>query len=120
VSSPRMTLTRTARLTLRPIEARDAPPIVAGCSDSEVARYIPVMPVPYAESDAREWLAGAEEHWRTERERSFAVTFTDEGELLGVVSVRLRPDGSVGYWMRPEARGQGIMSGSSTQARVPD
>ena len=105
-----MSILRTPRLALRPPETRDVSQIVVGCSDVEVARYIPVIPVPYTERDAYEWLAGADERWRTSRERSFAITLVDEDELLGVVSVRLRPGGSMGYWLLPHVRSRGLMS----------
>jgi RimJ/RimL family protein N-acetyltransferase len=102
---------RTSRLLLRAPADRDVPAIVTGCSDPVVALYIPVIPVPYTEGDAREWLAGADQRWRRDRERSLAITSIDEDdELLGVVSADLRPGGSVGYWMRADARGRGLMS----------
>jgi RimJ/RimL family protein N-acetyltransferase len=91
------------------------PAIVTGCSDPEVPRYIPLIPVPYTERDAREWLAGAEERWRQDRERALAITRVDQDdELLGVVSVDLRPGGSIGYWMRADASGRGLMSEALT------
>ena len=38
-----------------------------------VARYIPVIPVPYTEEDAREWLGGLDER-RGQGEHAFAIT----------------------------------------------
>jgi RimJ/RimL family protein N-acetyltransferase len=101
---------RTLRLVLRPPNVGDVPAIVAGCSDPEVARYIPLIPAPYTGEDARRWLSGADERWRTSRERSLAITIPDDDELLGVVSVRVRPGGSIGYWLRPQSRGRGLMT----------
>jgi RimJ/RimL family protein N-acetyltransferase len=101
---------RTNRLVLRPPAERDVPAIVAGCSDPDVGRYIPVIPVPYTDRDARDWLAGAEQRFRASGEHSFAIALIGEDELLGVVSVRLRPGGSIGYWLRPHARGRGLMT----------
>jgi RimJ/RimL family protein N-acetyltransferase len=98
---------RTARLVLRPIAARDVPALVAGCNDPEVPRFNPIIPVPYTERDARRWLADAPERRRADREREFAITAPPDDELLGVISVQLRPGGSVGYWLRPHARGHG-------------
>jgi RimJ/RimL family protein N-acetyltransferase len=99
----------TPRLVLRPPAERDVPAIVMGCSDPDVALYIPVIPVPYTEEDARGWLAGAEERWLSTRECSFAITMPREDQLLGVVTIRLRPGGSIGYWLRREMRGRGLM-----------
>lgn len=100
----------TGRLALRPISWRDLPALVDGCSDPDVARFIPVIPVPYTEQDAREWLRQAPQRWRDSAEVSLAVTKRGEDLCLGVVTVRLRDGGSVGYWLAPEARGEGLMA----------
>src|SRR4051812_35364780 len=101
---------RTARLVLRPPEERDVPQLVEGCSDPREPRYIPMIPVPYGEDDARAWLAGDGERWDELRECSFAITTRDRDELLGVISVRLIEGGSIGYWLRARARGRGVMA----------
>jgi RimJ/RimL family protein N-acetyltransferase len=101
---------RTRRLLLREPAERDVPAIVAGCSDPDVPRYIPLIPSPYSEADARGWLAGLAERRATDAEHTFAITRAEEDELLGVITVRLRPGGSIGYWLRPEARGAGVMT----------
>lgn len=100
----------TARLRLRPPSERDIPAIVEGCSDAEVARYIPIIPAPYRHSDARAWLKEAAESWAEKRELSLGIGWLDTDELLGVVSLRLSAGGSLGYWLRPTARGQGVMT----------
>jgi RimJ/RimL family protein N-acetyltransferase len=100
---------RTERLVLRPPAERDVPAIVAGCSDPAVARNIPLIPAPYTERDARAWLAADEERRRASGEVTFAITRPGEDVLLGVISVRLRPGGSIGYWIAAPARGQGLM-----------
>lgn len=100
----------TSRLVLRPPAPGDVPAIVDGCSDPEVARFSPVIPIPYTEDHARGWLAGAQQRWATDREREFAITAPPDDELLGVISVQLRDGGSLGYWLRPAARGRGLMA----------
>lgn len=79
-----------------------------------MARYIPIIPAPYRESDARAWLQGAAESWEEGRELSLGSCWLDGDELLGVVSLRLRPGGSLGYWMRPGVRGHGVMTEALT------
>ncbi len=105
-----MSVVRTARLQLRAVDEQDVPAIVDGCSDPEVARFIPVVPHPYSQDDARRWLAGASDRSTAARELSLALTRLDRNELLGVVTVRLRAGGSIGYWLRPCARGHGLMA----------
>lgn len=99
----------TPRLVLRHPTESDIPAIVTGCQDPEVARYIPGMPAPYTEGDARGWLAGAEGRWLSSRECSFAIIAPPDIQLLGVVTIRLRPGGSIGYWLRRDRRGRGLM-----------
>jgi RimJ/RimL family protein N-acetyltransferase len=101
---------RTQRLVLREPAERDVPAIVAGCRTPDVPRYIPLIPSPYDEADARDWLAGLAERRVTEDEHSFAITRPEQDELLGVITIRLRHGGSMGYWLRPEARGGGLMT----------
>jgi len=100
----------TARLVLRPPRESDVAALVDGCSDPEVARFSPVIPVPYTDEDARGWLAGAQQRWATDRERELAITEPPGDELLGVISVQLRDGGSIGYWLRPSARGRALMA----------
>ena len=103
---------RTGRLVLRTPAERDVPAIVAGCSDPDVPRNIPLIPTPYTERDARDWLAGLGTRLREDHEHTFAITRADDpgDALLGVISVRLHHGGSIGYWLHPDARGAGLMT----------
>lgn len=100
----------TSRLVLRPPTHDDVAAIVAGCSDPEAARFIPVLPVPYTEADARWWLETNDERYETGQEVPFAITEPPDDELLGVISVQLHDGGSIGYWLGPAARGRGLMT----------
>jgi RimJ/RimL family protein N-acetyltransferase len=104
---------RAGNLLLRPPEERDLDAIVEGCRDPDVPRFIPFVPIPYTEDDARAFLADVREAWRTTPERTFAVVDAVTDEFLGIVTVRLREGGSVGYWLKREARGR-----SSATARA--
>lgn len=99
---------RTASLVLRLPDERDLDAIVEGCRDPEVPRFIPFVPVPYTEEDGRTFLDGVRAAWRETPERTFAIANAATDEFLGVVTVRLREGGSVGYWLRREARGKGV------------
>jgi RimJ/RimL family protein N-acetyltransferase len=101
---------RDGELLLRPPAEADIPAVVAACSDPEITRFIPFMPSPYSDDDARRWLAAVLEAWQTTPERTFAILDEESQVFLGVVTVRLVEEGTVGYWLAPAARGRGVMS----------
>jgi len=86
----------TARLVLRPLRPDDAPAIVAGVGDWEVAKWLSVVPHPYGTEDAQRFLTeivpSAEGVWAI-----------DDGALAGVISV----DGELGYWLARDRWGRG-------------
>jgi RimJ/RimL family protein N-acetyltransferase len=98
---------RAGDLLLRPPVEGDVPAVTAACQDEDIARFLPLIPRPYSESDARTWLTMTARGWRGESdEKAFAITRS--GEFLGVVS--LRPTaGGIGYWLARWARGAGVM-----------
>jgi RimJ/RimL family protein N-acetyltransferase len=66
--------------------------------------------VPYSHGDAGTWLAKVERNWRSSEERTFTIVERESDRFLGVVTIRLREGGSVGFWLTREARGQGVMT----------
>jgi RimJ/RimL family protein N-acetyltransferase len=92
------------RLPLR----SDLDDIVAQCRDPEFQRWTTV-PVPYRNSDARDFLQRVAEGWRANVAR-FAIAHQDR--FAG--SVDLRFDGiggaEVGFGLAPWARGMGVMT----------
>jgi RimJ/RimL family protein N-acetyltransferase len=99
-------------VALRPWEPADVPAIAAACADAEIARWLDLIPQPYAEEDARWYVAHCEEGWRDGTSSSFAVVDVASGELVGSMGARhLDPEQGVtevGYWVAPHARGRGI------------
>ncbi len=100
---------RTERLVLRPPRPSDIRAVVDACQDPDIPRFIPLVPVPYGDDDARGWLEAVERDWQETDERTFAICREDD-VLIGAVTVRLREGGAVGYWLSPAARGQGLMT----------
>jgi RimJ/RimL family protein N-acetyltransferase len=102
---------RTDRLLLRrPDLQRDLEDVVAGAADPEVPRFIVLMPSPYGIDDARMWFERARLGWLRSDERTFVIRDKESDEFLGVVTVHPHDGGSVGYWLRREARGRGVMT----------
>ena len=93
---------------LRPFALSDAPAIAAACADPELARFIPGIPVPYTDADANAYVAAAATEWATGQRRPFAIVSATDGMFLGAIEVSLGEEGSVGYWVAPEARRQGV------------
>lgn len=99
------------RLRLRPWCREDAATIVAACSDPASQRWLPNLPAPYTEADARWFLrevvapaaaAGRAAH--------LAVDDLVGGHVVASVSIGAlaeQPGNEIGYWVAPWARGHG-------------
>jgi RimJ/RimL family protein N-acetyltransferase len=98
---------RDGELALRPWTEDDIPAVVAACQDPEILHWIPVIPRPYTEGDARAFVTGA---WARDPGQQFAVTVDDE--VAGSIGMRTNESntGHIGYWCAPEARGRGILT----------
>jgi len=96
---------RDADLELRPWTLDDVPAIVAACNDPEIHHWIPVIPHPYTEEDARAFIRG--EVAGIGRQQ-FAVT--DAGPVVGSIGMSVNDSGTgqIGYWCAPSARGRGL------------
>ncbi len=94
---------------LRAWEPTDAPAVFAACQDREIARFLPI-PQPYTRAVAEEFVAVRRTDWLGDDERSFAITDTASGEVLGAIARHQRAEhrAAFGYWLAPGARGRGI------------
>jgi len=89
-------------LMLRPFTIEDVPAITRACQDPEIQRWIPVIPRPYTDEDARSFVTA------DDLGHQFAIV--DRGELVGSIGMRVNQfeTGHVGYWCAKEARGRGL------------
>jgi RimJ/RimL family protein N-acetyltransferase len=95
-------------IALRQFTLPDVPAIVRGCSDPLVHRYIPLVPVPYTEADAEQFVERSD---GLPDELNLAITDRHSGEVLGAVGFRHKhydpAIAEIGYWLTPDARGRG-------------
>ena len=102
---------RDRDLVLRPWVEDDVPALVAACNDPEITRWIPVIPSPYTEEDARAFIGGTSRAVPeyTVPEHSFAVTRDDA--LAGAIGMSVNSmnyRGRIGYWVAASVRGRGV------------
>jgi RimJ/RimL family protein N-acetyltransferase len=89
---------RTARLTLRPFTLADAPVVRELAGAYEVALNTLVIPHPYPEGAAEEWIATHEGDFAENRTHHFAI---DDAGLVGAIGLVIKGDriGELGYWI---------------------
>jgi RimJ/RimL family protein N-acetyltransferase len=99
---------RANSIVLRSWRIEDVPAVAAACRDPEIPRWIPFIPSPYTDEDARAYVQGCID--APERRHPFAITSADDGRLLGSIDmgVNTMRTGHVGYWVAAEARGAGV------------
>ncbi len=94
---------KTKRLTLRPLNHRDAPRIAVLAGDWAVASMTARIPYPYSETHSRQWISGLEPN-------EFVCGVEFEGDLIGATGYFPHDDGSVeiGYWIGQPWWGRGF------------
>src|SRR5258705_7703321 len=94
-----------ADIKLRPWTLDDVPAIVAACNDAEIHHWIPAVPSPYTEADARAFVEGEVPGIGTQQ---FAIT--QDGRVVGSIGMGVNNSrtGHIGYWCAREARGRGV------------
>ena len=97
-------------VTLRAWAEDDLLEVVRCFEDPTISRWLPMIPYPYTEADARKWFATLAPRRAAGNGAGLAIVDAVNGELLG--GVGFRPDderrAEVGYWVRRERRGEGI------------
>jgi RimJ/RimL family protein N-acetyltransferase len=91
----------TPRLRLRPFLQSDASVVQKLAGSRAVAEMTLLIPHPYPDGAAEQWIQQHEEDWNKQRNASFAVTLAS-GELCGAIGLRLDPEhgrAELGYWM---------------------
>jgi len=98
-------------VVLRRMEDDDIGWITVACGDRELSRYVPAIPYPYSEADARAFAEHAARGWMEGGQAVFVVAQAPGRQGLGMISLHLFATdpglAEVGYWLRREARGHG-------------
>jgi RimJ/RimL family protein N-acetyltransferase len=100
---------RTERLVLRPFRPEDAEAVFAGCQAEDIRGWMAAIPSPYTREDARQFVTELAPGERAAG-RGMPVAVEAGGVLVGASGLhfwpgRLGPE--IGYWIAPEARGNG-------------
>ena len=98
-------------IALRAFRPNDVPAIVAACQDPEIQRWIPLIPVPYTEDDARGYVLMTLQSLQEGSSAELAIVDAAGDTLLGSIGIHLGTNPrrrSIGYWVAPEARGRGV------------
>jgi RimJ/RimL family protein N-acetyltransferase len=95
-------------VVLRPWRIEDVPAVTAACQDPEIVRWLPFVPQPYTEADARFYVQDCID--APEERKPFAITDAESGEVIGSIDMRINrmATGHIGYWLAAEARGRGL------------
>jgi RimJ/RimL family protein N-acetyltransferase len=97
-------------ILLRAWTISDIPALTAACQDPEIPRWT-IVPSPYEEHHARDFIAGSVEDRETGRELALAIV--DQADtLLGAIGVgRFDWDdrkAEIGYWIARDARRRAV------------
>ena len=98
-------------IALRPFRAGDAPAITAACQDPDIQRWIPIIPVPYTEDDARRFILMTLQAWHDGTGYEFAIADASTDRYVGSIGLHVGPNPrrfAIGYMVAPEARRRGV------------
>ena len=104
---------QTARLTLRPFTVADAPEVKRLCSERDIAATTLLIPHPYPEGLAEEWIGGHEQQFESGKIANYAIALRSDASLIGSIGLTIHPehDGAeMGYWVGKPYWNQGYAS----------
>jgi [ribosomal protein S5]-alanine N-acetyltransferase len=110
----------TPRLVLRPLRLEDAPVVTRLAGRREIADTTIVIPHPYLEEHAREFIMSHIGPGGTNKETVFAVTLKADGQLVGVIGLSEidleHSQAEMGFWVAVECWGKGYATEASAAA----
>ena len=101
----------TARLVLRPFSLSDAPDVQRLCNVRDIALNTLLIPHPYPDGMAENWISRQPESFAKGEVVSFAITLADGGALVGAIGMRVQLENDcaeIGYWIGVPYWGRGF------------
>lgn len=103
----------TDRLTLRPFAPADAPAVQALCGNWNVARMLAVVPHPYPDGLAEDWIA--RHAAKRARGEEYAFAIEHDGGVIGAIGLERRgltrrDTYELGYWIAETWWSRGLAS----------
>ena len=94
--------TSSDRLILRPFTLADAPDIHRMVADRDIASTTLLIPHPYEDGMAEEWIGTHQSQFEWGEQSIFAIVLRADGSLLGNITLRINQSdehGELGYWI---------------------
>ncbi|GGL89941.1 GNAT family N-acetyltransferase [Micromonospora yangpuensis] len=102
---------------LREFRVDDTDDLATACADASIRRWLPGLPAPYTEADARWWITEGAPAARAGGGVGYAIADAGTDRLLGAVGVNnpvpARQQGEIGYWVAPWARRRGVATAAT-------
>jgi RimJ/RimL family protein N-acetyltransferase len=95
-------LIETPRLLLRPFDLTDGPAVQQLAGAKEVANATALIPHPYPDGAAEQWIATHASEWAAHRVLSLAVALKANGALIGSMGLTIAEEharAELGYWI---------------------
>jgi ribosomal-protein-alanine N-acetyltransferase len=102
-------------VTLRPFGLRDAPRVQVLAGEREVAAMTALIPHPYPDGAAEEWIVGQAREQAAGREYTYAVTSSDDATLVGAIGLRpvATERENLGFWIGRPYWGRGYATAAA-------
>lgn len=103
-----------AGVVLRPFQPADADRVVEACADPRTRQWLVALPGPYTRADALAYLEHARELAAQGRGLVWCIADAADDRCLGSIGLEglgsYPPQGEIGYWAHPDARGRGVVT----------